>query len=72
MARKKTSNLNEIQAVVAPRDRDDAAAATPAASTIASMAAEIARLRRERAVLTEEVEILRKADAFVAKQKPRG
>ena len=41
---------------------DEAAlAGTPAATTVASMADELARLRRENAVLREEREILKKA-----------
>ena len=43
------------------RAEEAALAGTPAATTVASMADELARLRRENAVLREEREILKKA-----------
>jgi transposase len=52
---------------------DEAAlAGTPAATTVATMADELARLRRENAVLREEREILNRAAAFFAKENRRG
>lgn len=51
------------------RRADEAAlAGTPAANTVASMADELSRLRRENAVLREEREILKNAAALFAKK----
>ncbi len=63
MTRKKTSRLTERQPVGDLRDGADAGTPT----TIASLAAEIARLRTEKAALREEIDILRRADPFFAK-----